>query len=141
MNQFQVSVHVLPTDFRSGKTVEVDGLGVRTIQAAQASLSGPFGVTFEQVLEAFDSLPRMFAEPDGSFVWRGTAESGDWQLDGQLCDRDDRLIYVEMSGTVAEESLDLLLRILDWPKIALVFQLVRSGVLLDEAEFRRIVFA
>ncbi len=40
-------------------------------------------------------LPRMFIEPDGSFVWVGQDEAENWQLDGVIYDRHDRVIHVQ----------------------------------------------
>lgn len=80
----------------------------------------------------------MFIEPDGSFVWRGTADTGQtWQLDGNLIDRGDVLDYVELSGTCPVERLDDVLAALDWPEASLAFVLPRMGLTLTEAEFRR----
>ena len=71
----------------------------------------PFPVTFEAVYERLEALPRMFIEPDGSFVWVGEVLNKDgtstaWQLDGHLYDRDDRLLFVELQGRCPRESLE-----------------------------------
>jgi hypothetical protein len=95
-------------------------------------------VTFDAVLARLELLPRLFIEPDGSFVWRGNTDDGqDWQLDGNLIDRGDLLDYVELKGTCPSERLDEILQALDWPEEPLSFQLPRQGVLLTEEEFRR----
>ena len=95
-------------------------------------------VRFEEALAGLSELPRLFIEPDGSFVWRGTTEEGQaWQLDGNLIDRGDVLDYVELKGVCPSERLDDVLRMLGWPECQLAFQLPRLGVFLTEAEFRR----
>jgi hypothetical protein len=100
---------------------------------------GPLAVTFDVVLAALDRLPRMFIEPDGSFVWTGTTADGSpWQVDGNLIDQGDVLAYVELSGCCPAEQFDLLLGTLGWPAAALAFQLPRRGIYLNETEFRRL---
>ena len=96
-------------------------------------------VTFDAALERLTALPRMFIEPDGSFVWRGSDEDrAEWQVDGELIDRGDVLAFVELKGCCPADRLDELLTALGWPEQPLVFQLPRRGVVLDEAEFRRL---
>jgi hypothetical protein len=95
-----------------------------------------FARTFEEVSDSLAALPRMFVEPDGSFVW--VASSGPaWQLDGVLYDGAGRLWYVELKGRCPQEEFDRLLSALGWPQTAVVFQLVREAVELDEPAFRR----
>ena len=46
--------------------------------------------------ERTEALPRMFFEPDGSFVWVAAADAETpWQIDGLLSDRAGRLIAAE----------------------------------------------
>lgn len=103
-----------------------------------ASANSGLAVSFEIALANLELLPRMFIEPDGSFVWRGTTDSGQaWQLDGNLIDRGDVLDYVELSGTCPAERLDDMLAAIGWPEASLVYVLPRVGIILSEAEFRR----
>lgn len=96
-------------------------------------------VTFDQACASFRLLPRMFLDPDGSFVWTGATDDGQpWQVDGNLIDRGDVLAYVELKGHCPVAQFDELLRTLGWPDSPLMFQLPRRGVLLSEAEFRRL---
>jgi hypothetical protein len=97
----------------------------------------PFPVSFEQLSECFEALPRMLLEPDGSFVWTGEQEGRPWQLDGVVYDRDERVIYVEVKGECSESRFDELLKALGWPGVRLTFRLTREGTSLDEAAFRR----
>jgi hypothetical protein len=97
----------------------------------------PLAVTFDAALSAFECLPRMFIEPDGSFVWRGTTEDGEtWQLDGNLIDRGPALAHVELKGTCPSERLDDVLCALGWPERAIAFQLPERGEILSEPAFR-----
>src|SRR5262245_46723871 len=108
-------------------------------QAGPAGGSAPLPVTFDHALAELSQLPRLFIEPDGSFVWRGThAGGGDWQVDGNLIDRGDVLGHVELKGSCPVDQFDQLLVALGWPEQALVLQLPRRGVILEEAEFRRL---
>ncbi len=95
-------------------------------------------VSFDDVLAELAQLPRLFIEPDGSFVWRGRDNDGDaWQVDGNLIDRGEALDYLELKGSCPAERLDEILRPLGWPDRPLLFQLPRQGVFLTEEEFRR----
>jgi len=99
---------------------------------------GPLSVTFDSVAEQLAKLPRMFLEPDGSFVWTGvSAADEDWQVDGNLIDRGDVLAYVELKGLCPQAEFNSVLNILGWPRAKLAFQLPQSGKLLDEREFFR----
>ncbi len=92
---------------------------------------------FDDAFALLQQLPRMFIEPDGSFVWADTTADGQrWQVDGNLIDRGDVLAYVELKGSCPEERFDALLAALGWPDAPLAFQLPRRGVTLAEAEFR-----
>ena len=100
--------------------------------------SSSWPTTFDGALGELSLLPRLFIEPDGSFVWRGrdTAE-GEWQVDGNLIDRGDVLAYVELNGCCPRERFDELLRAVGWPQQPVAYQLPRRGVVLEESEFRR----
>jgi hypothetical protein len=100
--------------------------------------AAPLAVSFDAALAELGLLPRLFIEPDGSFVWRGaTAQGAEWQVDGNLVDRGHVLDYVELNGACPSERLDEILRMLGWPAASLTFQLSRLGVFLTEEEFRR----
>ena len=109
----------------------------RASEVEPASAMALFDRTFEEVVDSLSSLPRMFIEPDGAFVWVGSAESA-WQLDGTLYDGPGRLWYVELKGRSPLDDFNRLLSTLGWPETPLVFQLVREAVLLDEAQFRHV---
>jgi hypothetical protein len=109
-----------------------------SVHGSGVSRETPLAVTFDAALVALQALPRMFIEPDGSFVWTGINEEGQaWQLDGNLIDRGDALAYVELTGSCPEPQFDSLLAALGWPQQRLAFQLPRRGTVLEEAEFRR----
>jgi hypothetical protein len=79
----------------------------------------------------------MFVEPDGSFVWASSQNSAPWQVDGNLHDRDELLLFVDIKGSCPQAEFDRLLMALGWPQNRVMFQLTRQAVFLDESEFRR----
>jgi len=95
-----------------------------------------FVVSFEEVTEAFEQLPRMFLEPDGSFVWVVEDQGTKYQLDGLLTDDGANLLHCELKGTCNAAVLDQFLTALGWPEQTIVFQIVREGTYVSEAEFR-----
>jgi hypothetical protein len=95
--------------------------------------------TFDRSLASLASLPRLFIEPDGSFVQAGATDDGQaWQVDGNLVDQGERLAYVELKGCCPAEPFDALLAAFGWPGTKLAFELPRRGVVHGEAEFRRL---
>jgi hypothetical protein len=109
-----------------------------TIHAeADKAAAGPrvFPRSFEEVCRALAGLPRMFIEPDGSFVWVASAEPR-WQIDGVLYDGAGGLWYVELKGCCPQAPFDELLSTLGWPQTRVRFQLVQQAVMLGEDEFR-----
>ncbi len=79
----------------------------------------------------------MYFEPDGSFVWTSAQSEPRWHVEGNLFDRDGRLLFADLKGACPNEQLDRLLAAFGWPRTPLMFQLVREAVFLGEAEFRR----
>jgi hypothetical protein len=103
------------------------------IQAA----TQPWNVTFDAAFAALEQIPGVFIEPDGSFFLVSRPGEAKWQVEGNLYDQGACLAYVEMKGCCPDERFDELLRPLAWPAVPLVFQMVREGTELTEAEFRR----
>lgn len=134
--RFDVSLHAQTADAHRGETITLAGESVETLCVPATSQAIPFGVTFEEVSDALSTWPRMFVEPDGAIVWTGDDAHGRWQLDGNLYDRAGRLLYVDLAGVCPEPEFDQLLTALGWPATAVMFQLKREGVWLDEAAFR-----
>ena len=92
--------------------------------------------SFDAALADLAQLPRLFIEPDGSFLWAGDEQGQPWQVDGNLIDRGDALAYVELKGCCPEDRLNELLTACGWPASPLAFQLPRRGINLSEAAFR-----
>lgn len=124
----------------AGGSIKCGGGTYPTLAVPQPAQAETFSVSFEEAAEALAGLPRLFIEPDGSFVW--VSPSGAeraWQVDGVLYDRDERLVYVELKGTCPAPQFDQLLAAVGWPQTPVMFLLVREAVYVDEATFREIV--
>ena len=74
-----------------------------------------------------------------AFVW--VSETASWQLDGNLYDRDGRLLYVELKGACSATAFAQLRSALGAPPGVIMIQLLRQAVFLSEAEFERLAFA
>lgn len=134
---FRVSVHALPSSIAQDRPVDLDGVRVVPITITSELGQAVFPRSFEQVQAELDRLPRMFFEPDGSFVWVGEDPEGSWQLDGIVTDLGVRVQFVELHGACPPAAIDQLLRAFGWPETPLMFQLTRQGILLNEWDFRR----
>lgn len=133
---FHVTLHARPANVDVAGTQTVNGRELPVLDVPPGELGRGFPWTFEEVAESFGRFERMFFEPDGSFVWVASAGEPGWQLDGVVYDRNGRVVYVDLKGTCPTPRLDQLLTALGWPAAAVMFQLVREAVFLDEATFR-----
>lgn len=138
MYHFHVTIQRRPDSVATADRQNLDGRTCTPLSARELLKPTPMPVSFEQVAERLQQLPRLFFEPDGSFVWVGVDQQRRWQVDGQLTDRDGHVIYVELHGNCPIHAFDRLLATIDWPANSLVFQLTRHAVFLDEDEFRRL---
>ncbi len=86
-----------------------------------------FPVTFEEALERFMRLPRMFMEPDGALVWVSQDVGRAWQLDGVVYDGAGGVLYVELKGRCPPWALEQLASAVGWPEISIAVQLVPQG--------------
>jgi len=136
MLAFHATLHPRPEAARPGG-LHLDAWGTWPTLAGPPDAEATFPVGFDTVLATLERLPRMFVEPDGALVWRGESLAGEWQLDGTLSERNDRLAACELKGSCPSEALDELLAAVGWPGVAVLFELVRAGVWLDEATFRQ----
>ncbi len=136
MYEFFVTLHARPKNLQAGSPWSHGGREYPTLNVPIAELAGGFNLSFEDAAAALDSLPRMFIEPDGSFVWVSAQADPRWQIDGVLYDRDERLLFVDLKGSCTPEELNRLLSCFGWPATQVIFQLTREAVFLDEATFR-----
>jgi len=137
MYDFRVTVQMRPDSVEQAVSVSLDGRSCTPLSARELLKPIAMPVSFEQAADRLQQLPRLFFEPDGSFVWVGQDGDRRWQVDGQLTDRAGRLLYAELRGDCPAEAFDRLLAALGWPATPLVFLLTRHAVFLDEEEFRR----
>ena len=106
------------------------------LEVPRAGLAEPFAIGFDAALASLDRLPRMFVEPDGAIVWRASKPGPNWQVDGNLAEREGGVLAVELKGSCPAAEFDHLLAAFGWPEAAVMLQLVRAGVFVDEPTFR-----
>jgi len=105
-----------------------------------ATPRGSFAVSFEDVFVALEAWPRMYIEPDGSFVCVGQETLADgssaaWQLDGHLYDRDGRLLYLELQGTCPRSTWEQILAACQVTLAEILIEQRRAGTFVRGAEF------
>lgn len=138
MLTFFVTVHALPPETAAGPEIVVGSQSLRTLGVDRQRLQDTtFTCSFEEASTRLAALERMYCEPDGSFVWVSSQDEPAWQVDGNLYDRNERLLFVDLKGTCPSQQFDRLLSALGWPDTPLMFQLTRDAIFLDEAQFRR----
>ena len=99
-------------------------------------LAVPMAIGFDESLDRLARLERMYAEPDGSFVWTSPHGGPWWQVDGNAFEKDGRVLLADLKGSCPASAFDQLLAAFGWPQQAMMMQLVRAGVFLDESTFR-----
>ena len=138
MYAFECSLHALPdSEVRvSGETL-TDSCGQwPTLLIAQDQLITPLPIVFDDVLNQLNTLPRLYAEPDGSFVWTSPQENIRWQVNGNLYERNDRVLFVELKGSCPASEFDQLLACFLQDEKACVVQLTRPAVFVTPEIFR-----
>lgn len=134
---FEISLH-RRADAQPAAEPFIDSVGSWPIlDVRHEELVIPMAIEFDEALARLSELERMFAEPDGSFVWTSSREGLAWQVDGNLFDKDGRVLLVDVKGTCPPADFDRLLRCFGWPAEPVMMHLVRPAVFLDEAVFRR----
>jgi hypothetical protein len=137
---FHIALHALVDRELAESESELDGKPVRVLELPATALTHPLPISFEDAVERLSALPRMFVEPDGSFVWVSNSADSAWQLDGVLFDRGGSLQYVELHGTCSKESFESLTGIFGNNEMRFVIQLMQQAIFLCEAEFCRIMW-
>ncbi len=99
-----------------------------------------FGFSYECLAKRLSAVPRLFIEPDGSFVWVASADPAR-SISGQITDDGQQVVALELRGRCQWEEMTLILRELGWPEAKLVFQLLPWAVLVKTACFRAAGFA
>lgn len=144
---FEITLHPLPAESAPGPAF-TDAWGTwPTLAVPKPALAAAMAVGFDDALASLSGLERMYAEPDGSFVWTSSrsgvaGRSGDagaawWQVDGNAFEKDGRVLLVDLKGSCPPAEFDRLLAAFGWPAQPVMLQLVRSAVFLGEEAFRR----
>jgi hypothetical protein len=131
-----VVIHARPRLVAIGPSVQIERKLLQTLRPTPAQLAAAFPVAFEEAYAYLERIPRMFIEPDGSFVWRGAHPDDAPPIDGLLADHHGRLTTVELKGGLSGGTLDVLLPAVGWPAAPVMFQLAREGMYLDEDGMR-----
>jgi hypothetical protein len=127
---------VPPTDSSVGAYADAWGRW-HTLTPLHDLLAIPMAIGFDEALDRLARLERMYAEPDCSFVWASPREGLWWQVDGNAFEKDGRVLLADLKGSCPAAEFDRLLAAFGWPQQAMMMQLVRPAVFLDEATFRR----
>lgn len=134
---FEITLHARPAAVgRAGRHVDAWGTW-DVLDVPRAALTDPLSVDFEAALVSLARLERMYVEPDGSFVWTSPHGAPVWQVDGNLTERQGRVLLVDLRGSCPAGEFDRLLAACGWPEQPVMMQLVRPAVFLDEETFRR----
>jgi len=108
-----------------------------TLVVPNELLAVPMQIGFDESFELLNGLERMYAEPDGSFVWASSRDGRWWQVDGNAFEKEGRVLLVNLKGSCPASQFDRLLAAFGWPQQAVIMQLVRAAMFLDEPTFRR----
>jgi hypothetical protein len=134
---FDIAVHARPAGLPEGAAHDDARGRWATLTVPGPLQSEPFAISFDVALDQLGGLERMFVEPDGALLWTASVGRPEWQVDGNAWERDGRLLRVDLHGTCPADAFDRLLEACGWPAQAIMVQLMRAGVFLDEPTFRR----
>ncbi len=142
MHLLHFTIESLSPRVSAGPRVEVSGLTGRhvlpTLSVPVESRGQPLSVTFDHVAENLQREPGVFWEPDGSFVW--TVHHPSVRLEGQLADGATWLQHIELCGSLTPGMFKRLIQLSRADAAAqLMFQLVRTGVYVDEPSLRSLL--
>ena len=138
MYAFECSLHAPPGSDapESGEPLTDQWGQWPTLLIAQDQLSTPLPIGFDDVLNQLGNLSRLYAEPDGSFVWTSPHDHARWQVNGNLYEKNDNILFVELKGFCPASEFDQLLACFLPDEKACVVQLTRSAVFVTVEVFR-----
>ena len=137
---FEITLHGCSTEAANLPRAEsyVDAWGTwPTLAVSHDLLAVPMAIEFDDALSRLARLPRMYVEPDGAIVWTSPREGRRWQVDGNAFEKDGRVLLADLKGSCPASKFDQLLAGFGWPHQAMLTQLGRPAVFLDEQTFRR----
>jgi hypothetical protein len=133
---FEITLHARPAAARpAGRHVDAWGEWP-LLDVPRAAVTEPLAADFDETLAGLERLERMYVEPDGAFVWTSPREGWRWQIDGNLAERQGRVLLVDLRGSCPAREFDRLLAACGWPEQPVMMQLVRPAIFLDEETFR-----
>ncbi|MCA9142460.1 MAG: hypothetical protein H6821_05735 [Planctomycetaceae bacterium] len=136
MQAFHIVIRALPNTELSTRTVTLADIEVNTLQVPATLQATPLGVSFEEAAAMLERLPRMFLEPDGSFVWVSSAEDAEaWQVDGNLYDRAGSLVAIDLKGRCGKLQFVELFDLFRVSGTELMIELVHDAVFVREHDF------
>ncbi len=130
-------VYARPPVVRPGPTVEHQGVVFPSLIDGQWS-QARFGIAFEQVAEQLQTIPRLYFEYDGSFLWTGEQAGTAWQLDGMLYDYGGQLQRMELKGQCPWDAWNRLLETLGQPAEELIVQLLEPPCFVEAPALARL---
>jgi len=138
MYAFECSLHAPPGSDapESGEPLTDQWGQWPTLLIAQDQLSTPLPIGFDDVLNQLGNLSRLYAEPDGSFVWTSPHDHARWQVNGNLYEKNDNILFVELKGFCPASEFDQLLACFLLDEKACVVQLTRPAVFVTVEVFR-----
>ena len=69
MYEFHASVHVMTEPASRSETYLCNGHPFHTLAISPENRGTRIAISFEKTAETLTALPRLFFEPDGSFIW------------------------------------------------------------------------
>jgi len=84
---FEITLQPQPSEATAGPTLTDAWGSWNTLDVPKESLASPMAIGFDTAFERLAAIERLYAEPDGSFVWT-CSRTGDgssptwWQVDG-----------------------------------------------------------
>ena len=140
MITIHASLHPRPAQLPPAGEVAIHGRRVVHWAFDAAAAQNSWEVTFDGALEQLEKVPRLYAEPDGSWLLvSAVGESPRWQMEGNLYDGGSRLAYCDLKGSCPVTTWEQLLACFGWPHQPLLLQLTHAAVFVDEADYRGVV--
>lgn len=131
-----ISIHPCPANATPGPSALIDGRQLLTCLVPADWAAATLPRTFDEAIALLSELPRMFVEPDGSFVWVGgdgsaLPEIDAWQIDGLLYDQGPRLSHAEIKGICPPVEMARLFDAIGGDPRGLMVQAVQEGVFFE----------
>lgn len=104
-------------------------------QPLRGMLAEPLPIDFATAEQRLGALPLMFFEPDGYFLWGRGSGVERWQINGQLTDDGQQMLYITARGRMPRQPFEQFLTVFGWPDVPLAIQLVVEGVMIAAADF------